>query len=486
MLSFIIKFISIYFCSIYFLAKISCRPTLVKFNPAQFSLLLLTMTLISTLLQCANSDFTYILPFLVLWGITSIISYEPQKSFVLATISFVTSLGIYAISSFICTLIMYIFFTSINTFPYTLLAIFSATLQCVSIFALCKTKRFRKGMPFLSTYKTLNIATFICMIITMLSILFIDNHDNFIVRRASILIMFFALTFLIYWWQAQITKAYRQRLVERELESLRIENMELLAFNEKILKDNERLSTISHRDNTLISTMVNANTTYLRTSFATEEERIATGERLATNLETLAEGRVNLPSHSSSMSARRFDTGISLLDELLGYMSEEAAKQKILFSVHSSIELSEFVPKDISESELVHVIDDLLKNAFKATRSSERRMVQLQFYKLGKHFVVEVADNGIPFEIRSLVNMGIERLTTYEDGSGIGLMDIWNTKETLRATYHLEEYASASPFSKRISLTFDKKNRYSIRTYRKEAIQKMSKRIDLQIYEKEK
>jgi sensor histidine kinase regulating citrate/malate metabolism len=128
-------------------------------------------------------------------------------------------------------------------------------------------------------------------------------------------------------------------------------------------------------------------------------------------------------------------------------------------------------------------VDDLLKNAFKATRTCESRAVQLQFYKLGKHLVIEVADNGIPFEVRSLVNMGIEKLTTYEDGSGIGLMDIWSTKEKYRATYHLDEYASTAPFSKKISLTFDKKNRYTIRTYRKNEILQMSRRADLQVYD---
>ena len=94
-----------------------------------------------------------------------------------------------------------------------------------------------------------------------------------------------------------------------------------------------------------------------------------------------------------------------------------------------------------------------------------------------------MADNGIPFEVKSLVNMGIEKLTTYEDGSGIGLMDIWSTKGKYGATYHLEEYADATPFSKKISLTLDKKNRYSIRTSRKDEILQASRRADLQVYD---
>ena len=164
-------------------------------------------------------------------------------------------------------------------------------------------------------------------------------------------------------------------------------------------------------------------------------------------------------------------------------MDKEALEQNIMFSVHFGALLKDFVPENISESDLTHTVDDLLKNAFKSTRTCESRAVQLQFYKLGKHLVIEVADNGIPFEVRSLVNMGIEQLTTYEDGSGIGLMDIWSTKENYRATYHIDEYATSSPFSKKISLTFDKKNRYTIRTYRKDEILQMSRRADLQVYD---
>ena len=248
------------------------------------------------------------------------------------------------------------------------------------------------------------------------------------------------------------------------------------------MKDNDRLATITHRDNTLISTLKNATENYLMTDFESKEAAIAARNKLLANIESLSEERTKLLPKTNVGASRVFDTGISLLDELLHFMDEEAIANNIIFSVHKAVELKEFVPRDITENELVHVIDDLLKNAFKATRNNEHRMVQLQFYMLGKHLVVEVADNGIPFEIRSLVNMGIEKLTTYEDGSGIGLMDIWSTKENRRATYHLEEYETPSPFSKKISLTFDKKNRYSIRTFRKEEIQKASKRIDLQIY----
>jgi len=249
------------------------------------------------------------------------------------------------------------------------------------------------------------------------------------------------------------------------------------------MNENEKLARITHRDNTLITTLKNSTVKYLVTDFKNPAEAIAARDKLISNINALSAGRTSLPVDYHQKTAREFDTSIALLDELLHHADEEALQKQIAFSVHFGTDLVNFVPKDISESDLVHTIDDLLKNAFKSTLTREKRMVQLQFYKLGKHFVIEVADSGIPFEVKSLVNMGLEKLTTYPDGNGIGLVDIWNTKERCGATYHIEEYANATPFSKKISLTFDKKNRYSIRTWRKQEILQMSKRVDLQVYE---
>ena len=269
----------------------------------------------------------------------------------------------------------------------------------------------------------------------------------------------------------------------REQESKRIADLERDILLQKALKENERLARITHRDNTLITTLKNATVSYLYSEYDSPEEARKAREELIENIEALSAGRTETPADFNLRQARTFDTPFSLINKLLHQMDMDALKLNITFSVHFGVMLEEFVPTVISEIDLVHVIDELLKNAFKSTKNSEPRMVQLQFYKLGKHLIVEVSDNGIPFEVRSLVNMGLEQRTTYEDGSGIGLVEIWSTKENYRATYHIDEYATPAPFSKKISLTFDKKNRYSIRTYRKNEILQMSRRADLQVYD---
>lgn len=412
----------------------------------------------------------------MLWFITSLHTAQPQTSFIATVLSFSLSYCAHASISFILSLGFSFVFRHPNPMPYEIFALLSSSAQIILTGILLRTKRFRKGMPFLKNKSIINISTIICVFIIVLSFLFASFTGAPFLLFGVGCTFFFTLAFLIFWWQSQITKSYKQRLFMSELEARRASDPEKDA-------EIERLSTILHRNGNLLNALRDATIIGLSTDFETEEERLATRNRLISNINIAAAECENISSDYRREKTRNFGTELPLLDDILQRLDGDAIEQKITFQVYIGVSLKDYVPAFISESDLTYTVNDLLRNAFKATSTREKRIVQLQFYNLGKHLVVEVSDNGIPFEVRSLVNMGIEKRTTYEDGSGIGLMDIWSTKEKYRATYHLDEYATAAPFSKKISLTFDKKNRYSIRTWRKDEILKMSRRADLQVYE---
>lgn len=440
------------------------------------------LTFLTTSFSSRFPMFSHLVPLLVLWVVLSIHISNPKLAFIATTLSFGISYGTHALSSFISTAV--IFTISQEKSDYLLkISLLTAPFHAIISLLLLKTKRLKNGLPLAHVGSYINLCTILCLFAVSVPIFFPNLNAPFKDKLLFLCITFFLLAFLIFWWQAQITKTYRHRLLMRELESLRTSEAEKDALIEKLYAENDRLARITHRDNSLITALKDATIKGLCTDFENPKDMIATREKLIANIEKLAEGRSSTSSAYNKRTPREFDTGLSLLDDLLHHMDKEALEQDIMFSVHFGTLLKDFVPENVSESDLTHTVDDLLKNAFKSTRTCESRAVQLQFYKLGKHLVIEVADNGIPFEVRSLVNMGIEQLTTYDDGSGIGLMDIWSTKENYRATYHIDEYATSSPFSKKISLTFDKKNRYTIRTYRKDEILQMSRRADLQVYD---
>lgn len=478
-----IKMFFIFLCTIYIclhLLNYSSTSTIHNYILIIYSF---SLTLLNIYIYPYSQILSHILPLISIWIFVSIKTEHPQASFISITFSYCINYCFVILITTLCLIVLSPFIYQCTPISYSLVTLPTGLIQIIIVKLLIGKRRFKKGIPSLNQTKVSNVATLICIL--LIGVLFnsgskIRNHT---IKTITIFIFIVSLAFLIYWWQAQITKAYRRSLELRELESMRTEMAELKLLLLELTEENERLARITHRDNTLISALKNSTLKYLSTDYANPAAAMEVRNQLIENINSLSAERARMVDTHKENLARTFDTGISLLDELLREMDEKAQEMNVIFAVHMGTSLENFIPKDISENDLVHTVDDLLKNAFKATASCEKRIVQLQFYKLGKHLVIEVADNGIPFEVKSLVNMGVEKLTTYEDGSGIGLMDIWSTKEKYGATYHLEECVNPTPFTKKISLTFDKKNRYSIRTLRKDEILQASRRADLQVYD---
>lgn len=424
-------------------------------------------------------EIKYFVPIILIGIIMGIFSDKPQLSFIASIISFFASCCLHGISSFIISFLTFLISNGTPLLSYPTLAILSGLLQCILVLSIFNIKRLKNGMMFLSKTSSINVMTVLCLLFFII----ITYARVFNLFNLAILVCVFLLAFLIYWWQAQITKSYRRSLELRELESLRTELQEKNATIVKVMEENERIRHINHRDNGLITALDYAVNDYLVTDFTDETAAKARRDELLIEIERIRAGRVS-SVNKDKLKATRYETNISLLNILLNQTSKRATDEHVLFSVHFGTELEDFIPRIISEDDLAHLLSDMLENAFIATRDVKNPMIQLQFYKWNKHFVIEIADNGIPFEVDSILNMGISELTTHADtgGSGIGLMDIWNTKEKYGATYHIDEYETPAPFSKKISLTFDKKNRYSVRTWRKDEILAVSKRADLQVY----
>ena len=479
----LIKYLTIFLISFYINFKL-LRRRIKSFQSQLFYLIFsLALSFLTSVLISYYPWATHLTSVLILWILESIYTSHPQISFIVVTVSLGISYCIHGFASFFSTALIYSIIGNQEHFFFLIVAILSSILHYFITLGLFKIKRFRNGLPLIYSNNYMHFITLLCIVFISLSFDPLSNHDPLEQRALFLFIILITLTFLIYWWQAQITKSYRRSLELRELESLRTEITEKDVLIQKLMKDNDNLARISHRDNSLISALKYSTIKYLSTDYTNPSDAIIARDKLISNINAVSAGRNSFSHSYDEKIAKEFDTGLSLLNDLLSHMDLKASKQNIVFSVHLGIFLNDYVPDSIEENDLVHIVDDLLKNAFQATSTSKNGVVQLQFYKFGKHLVVEVSDNGIPFEIRSLVNMGIQKLTTHKDGSGIGLMDIWCTKEKYRATYHIDEYSDSSPFSKKISLTFDKKNRYTIRSYRKNAILEMSQRADLQIYD---
>ena len=482
-MTYLIKYFFIFIYCIYIYFKLINYKIIIRKNSISFCVLSLVLSLLSYFLHIKILELANIIPLFILWLFLSKFQIAPQLSFVSIIISFTLSYTLFSISSAIILIIL------ISQYHYLLprpsLTIIIAIIEWILIIKLFHFKRFKKGMPFLFSSQFINIATILCLfLITFLTYLRHKNTTNFWSQSCSLAIFVASLAILIYWWQTQLTKTYKHRLLLRELESLRTETQEKDKLIAVLKEQNQELGRLIHRDNKRIPAMEYAVYDYIYADIENKEDRIAYGNTLIYEIQQLSNSRNLTLTEINNKRTLLYATGITALDALLNYMAKRALTEQIQFSVHSSIDLKEHIPKSILSEDFSHLLSDLLENALIAVRYAKTRYIQLQFYVSEKSFILELADSGIPFEPASLTGFGLYQRSTHTDtgGSGIGLIDIWKIKEKYRASIHIEEYEIHAPYAKKVTVIFNRKNQYTIRTFRKEHIAKGMERSDLQIY----
>lgn len=343
-------------------------------------------------------------------------------------------------------------------------------------------------MNFIYTQKSINTGTLIgllfCILITFSQL---NPNPTIYVQAIVTLCIPLILLFLLHWWQSQLTKAYRKRLAQLELESLRTELEQKTALLKKLETQNEEMGRLIHKDNKLIPAMEHAVSSYLASGFTDIALQQAQGEALLSDLKEFSEARRGILSTFAPVSAPKYNTGIPSLDAILVYMYQKAQVQGIRFYAVATPESIAALPPALPTEKLVHMLSDLLENAIIATKTSTEKQIQVQIYLANGLFTIEVADTGCSFEPATLISFGSEKASTHltEGGSGIGLLDIWKIKEEAKASIHIHEYEAGAPFSKKLFITFDKKNKYVIHTWRDKELSPLVNRGDIVILPQE-
>lgn len=401
----------------------------------------------------------------------------------------------YAIVSFSVVFVVF----SILTIPTTLLIYYivpppatsyisfiTFSIGILSTFVIClllRNKRFTKALYVLCGYSNFYMYAFLCFCI----ILIIVNAQSKIQDTGNNKIFSIALIattlLLLHIIRREVQKYYLSRLKKLELESLRQELAEKDAMIQKLKDSNDHLAHLVHQDNKLIPAMESAVQHYLTDAASTPETQLVKGQALAQELQRLAEDRQgNLTSYQSLRDLPH--TGHAGVDAMLSHMQERALAQNIEYKLQIAADFSTAIDNQISEADLVHLLSDLIENAIIATKTCEHREIFISLGMPNGVPNIEVRDSGTPFSPSVYQDFGIEKHSTHLDdgGSGIGLMDIWTLKRKYAASLHIHEYApETAPFTKRITLLFDRKNHYLIRTFRPQEILKCRARTDMYV-----
>lgn len=315
---------------------------------------------------------------------------------------------------------------------------------CVRL--LFRLPRLRNGIPYLIENRADIFGSFLAFgILVVFNLISLSNID----AKNSMSVVYFVTVLLlglltIIWIQMRIKREYIARVREREVQNL---SMEL----SRQMSENERLSSLLHRDNKLLSAMTLAVEEVLDNPSDT-----ANASALQKELRALSEERLD--------TVRRYEleiqplpkTGLAAVDAQLSYMQKRAAAEGIFLDFTSDGSICQIVPKTLTETELVTILADILENAIHATVSAGGERIFLCMGTCRGNLFIEVSDTGVPFPDEVAAAYGKGRFTTRaaEGGTGIGLATLHDILKKRRGSFQVIPLPETAPYTKTIRITF--------------------------------
>lgn len=346
--------------------------------------------------------------------------------------------------------------------------------QIVLIYSFFKIKRFKDGLSFLKeekNSKNINIISIILSIIIIISIIFTTSKYRFI--DLSLLFAFpLGIVLIIYLIKKYITEYYKSKMKDKTVEIL----TEQIKEKDKIIDDisAELAATlkINHKYNHRISAVERAiSKLNFSEEFASENANII---ELVNELSKKYKNELSLIEKQDNLPK----TEVFGIDNMLEYMNNEANKNNISFEVEVNHNVKEITENSINQSKLETLLADHINDAIIAINYSSNpyRKIMISFDKVSDINEIKIYDTGIEFEIETLIKLGTEQVTTHKDngGSGIGFITTFETLKECKGSLIIEEYNhDPTNFTKSITIRFDNKNEYKIRSYRTEQIKEL-------------
>ena len=373
----------------------------------------------------------------------------------LITLNYVLfSLGLtYAFSLvgiFITALVIYPIFNKILD-ELLILEIIASIIQMVTNISIFRLKRLENGLSFLKKDKNTTLGTIISVAIIILTML-MSNINSDLIYIVPVVSIFIIVILFYLWNKFKFQQYYNTINAKREYNFLKHE-MSIL------IKQNETLSKLIHKDNKIIPALEMSVRTYMNSNGDK-----ATGENLLLQLQNLAAERKEIVYKSSPTDI--YNTGLIATDSLLYYFKAKAAESNIDFTCILSGNLTESVGNSVTESDFNSILADLIENALIATECNNGHHIHVVI--IADKPIIEVYDSGTPFDINVLANLGLKRITTHKGtGTGIGLTSIYEFTEKYDATLTIDETLQTDPrFTKKISICFNSSKAYKIITSR--------------------
>jgi signal transduction histidine kinase len=343
--------------------------------------------------------------------------------------------------------------------------------------------RLKKGFTFLNNKGAGSLGIFISTILLCCAILLSQPTDDNLVKPAAVIGIVVCTIGIFFFWRRGITLSYLEYLKMQELEEMRTQIACGKEQIDKLIKHNDYLAKIIHKDNKLIPAMELAVRDFLSSS-EPGSEQAANGAAILEQLSDATAERSGLISDYKTDNKKLPSTKVFEIDNMLRYMLRRAASEHITFDLVLFGDIKHMTTNIIGQSELQTLLADLIENAIIAVKSCSYKNIRVSIGLTDKCFAITIEDSGVEFQIDTLCKLGIEKVTTHAEdgGSGIGLFTAFDIIKQQNASLIITEYRKdRRSYSKKITILFDSKNVYIVNTHRANKIKKAARRSDMMV-----
>lgn len=309
-----------------------------------------------------------------------------------ALITTVIALGISLCSFTFSAVIMTLFLLCTALTPenhfWILIKLVIGIMQYLLVHLPFQLKRLKKGMPFLYELNFNNAGFFlsICIIICVIIISTPYTLHTYIIM-SSLFLIFPCALLLISWWRAIITRNYRRKLQQFEMQKLKNELVQKEQEIARLLENNKALAQIIHRDNKLIPAMELAVNTFLQNRNTLSPQQLKEqGLALAAHLQTMSQerkfnlteyqtnGQPFLPEIFQDFGLKAHTTHAGNGGSGIGLMDIWKLKKKY----RASLVITKYVPGTYSYTKQISLIFDAKKHYIIQTYR-RRELGQIRF-----------------------------------------------------------------------------------------------------------
>lgn len=475
--------IKVFFISIY-LYFVYIKLINFKENVKLKLMIIIIVSFINTILYAILNTYTdeiiSITVTFLIYGIiiSRILNNKICYSIILTLISFAITYATYIIAIIISGLFLKLLIPDISyKNPISLITI--PLTEGILLFMLSRVKRFKKGINFLKNINVLEDVGGILLLFGGISILLfglLQKSESTVLNGYVFTGAILTIISIIAWTYSKMTIYYKENMKNRTID---IQKSEIESQNkviEELKENNIKLSSVIHRYNNRFSALENAIINTLN-----KNNNVEFSKELSIMLQDLKKMSQNFSGEvleTTEDNAQLPTTDIFGIDNILKYMSECAIKNKIKFDLKINNKIDFLINNIITKEELETMLGDHIKDAIIAINTSDNgnRSIMVVIGIIDNAYEICIYDTGIEFEIKTLKNLGVKRVTTHKNdgGTGIGYMTTFNILRKVKGSLIIQEYNSDNYYTKSVNIRFDGKNEYKLRSYRanelKEAI----------------